>query len=112
MKIAVVLAVLAAVVSSTAVAATTKARVAVASTAPVTIAGSGFRARERVTVTLVTAAVHRKIVTAGARGAFRARYAGVTVKDCVSYFVRAKGNLGSLAVVKVMPECAPTGPPG
>ena len=107
MKIAAVLALLVAVASSTAVAATKRARVAVASTAPVTVEGSGFRSSERVTVTFVATEARRKVVTASANGAFTARFAGTTVPRCEGYFIRAKGNRGSLAVVKVTPECAP-----
>ena len=112
MKFAVVLALLVTVASSTAVAATTRARVAVTSTAPVTIDGSGFRSRERVTVTLVATDLRRKVVTASAKGAFTAKFAGATIGYCESYFIRAKGNRGSLAVVKLVPECAPQGPVG
>jgi hypothetical protein len=112
MKIAAIFAVLATVAASTAVAATTRARIAVTSTAPVTIDGSGFRSRERVTVTLMAKDLRRKVVAASAKGAFTAKFAGATIGYCESYFIRAKGNRGSLAVVKVMPECAPQGPAG
>jgi hypothetical protein len=105
MKIAAILAVLAAVVSSTAVAATTRAKVAVVSTTPMKIGGTGFRSRERVTVTLTTTGVYRKVVRATARGAFSARFAGVSIGYCEGYSVRAKGNRGSVAVIKLIPEC-------
>ena len=105
MKIAAVIAVLAAFVSSTAVAATTRAKVAVVSASPMKIAGTGFRSRERVTVTLVTTGPYRKVVRANANGAFTATFAGVSIAYCQGYFVRAKGNRGSLAVIKLIPEC-------
>ena len=112
MKIAAVLVLLATIASSTAVAATTRARVAVTSTAPVTVDGTGFRSRERVTVTLIATDMHRKVVIAGARGVFTAKFPGTTIGDCEGYFIRAKGNRGSLAVFRVVPECAPQGPAG
>jgi hypothetical protein len=105
MKIAVMLVLLAALVSSTAVAATTRAKVAVVSTSPMKIGGTGFRSRERVTVTLVTTGPYRKAVRATANGAFTATFAGVSIGYCQGYFVRAKGNRGSLAVIKLIPEC-------
>ena len=105
MKIAAVLAPLATIVSGSAVAATTRARVAVASTAPVIITGTGFRSGERVTVTLTTTGAHRKVVRATAKGAFTTKFAGVSIGYCEAYFVRAKGSRGSLAVLKHIPEC-------
>ena len=105
MKIAAVLAVLVTLVSATVAAAKTRPRVAVISTAPVTVSGSGFRSRERVTVTLMTTGTTRKLVRASARGAFTAKFAGVTIGYCEGYFIRAKGSRGSLAVLKLTPEC-------
>jgi hypothetical protein len=112
MKFAVILAVVATIASGTAAAGTTRARVAVTSTDPMTVVGSGFRSRERVTVTLMTTGLQRKVVTAGAKGAFTATFAGATIGYCESYFVRAKGNRGSLAILKVIPECPSLGPSG
>jgi hypothetical protein len=106
MKIAVIfVALLATLGSSAAVASTTRPRVAVVSTAPVSIEGSWFRSRERVTVTLVAKEMHRKVITASAKGAFTAKFPGARIGYCESYFVRAKGNRGSLAILKVIPEC-------
>jgi hypothetical protein len=105
MRFAAILAVVATIASGTAAAATTRARVAVTSTEPMTVVGSGFRSHERVTVTLMTKDLRRKVVTAGAKGAFTAKFAGATIGYCESYFVRAKGNRGSLAILKVIPEC-------
>jgi hypothetical protein len=105
MKIAAILALLATFVSTAAVAATTKARVSVVSTAPVSVAGSGFRSRERVSVTLMTTGVYRKVVRATARGAFTAKFAGVSLGYCEGYVIRAKGSRGSLVVLEVTPEC-------
>ena len=94
-----------AVIASTAVAATSKAQVAVLSTSPVAVRGTSFHARERVTVTVMAQDMGRKVVTANANGAFSVKFAGVSIKYCEAYFIRAKGARGSLAVLKVIPEC-------
>jgi hypothetical protein len=112
MKIAAMVALVATVASTAAVAATTRASVVVISRAPVSVQGSGFRSRELVTVTFMATDDRRKTVTASRKGGFLAKFAGTTIDRCESYVVRAKGNRGSLAVVKVMPECAPAGPAG
>src|SRR4051794_12773726 len=112
MKFAAILAVAATILSGTAVAAVTRARVAVSSTAPATVVGTGFQSGERVAVTFVAREMYRKVVTANATGSFTVKFRAATIRRCESYFVRAKGNRGSLAIVKVMPECAPLGPTG
>jgi len=94
-----------AVIASTAVAGTSRPHVAVMSTAPVTMQGTSFHVRERVTVTVMTQDIGRKVVTANRRGAFSAKFAGFSIKYCEAYVIRAKGNRGSLAVLKVTPEC-------
>src|SRR4051812_32186314 len=63
MKFAAILAVAATIVSGTAVAAVTRARVAVSSTAPATVDGTGFQSGERVVVTFVATEMYRKVVT-------------------------------------------------
>ena len=98
-----------AVIVSTAVAATSRARLAVITTSPVSVQGTGFRAGERVTVTLRARDTSRKAVTANAQGRFSVRFAGVSIQPCEGYFIRAKGMRGSLAVFKVMPACAQRG---
>jgi hypothetical protein len=104
MRIALVLTLFAAI-ASTAGATTTKAHVAVLQTAPVTVQGTSFHASERVTVTVATQVASRKVVRASRKGAFIVRFPGVTIKYCEAYFIRAKGNRGSLAILKVTPEC-------
>ena len=105
MRSAAIVALAAALVSTAAVAATQKARVAVVSKAPVSVAGNGFRSRERVTVTFTARSTYKKALTANVRGAFTAKFAGVSIGYCEAYTVRAKGNRGSLAVVNVIPDC-------
>ena len=72
-----------------------------------TVHGSGFRAGERVTVTVTLVGhIGRKTVTAGARG-FTVRFFGITYKGCTAFQVRAIGSLGDRAVMVLTPECAP-----
>jgi hypothetical protein len=88
------------------------ARVTVPSTAPVAVRGTGFKSHERVTVTVIAKAAHTRRVTATSQGTFRARFASVSLGYCQAYSVRARGNRGSTAFLKVVPECAPRGPAG
>jgi hypothetical protein len=98
-----------ALIASTAVAATPRARLVVMTTSPVSVQGTGFRAGERVTVTLMAGDTRRKAVTANAQGRFGVRFSGVSIQPCEGYFIRAEGRRGSLAVFKVMPACAEQG---
>lgn len=64
---------------------------------PVVVGGSGFAARERVRVKVqVSAGRFAKSVTAGRRGRFTARFAGVTA-TCGPVHVSAVGQGGSRA---------------
>jgi hypothetical protein len=87
------------------------AHITVPSLSPVAVRGTGFHARERVTVTVSANSMRRKVVTATRLGAFRATFRGFSIGHCDVYTARAKGNRGSSAVVRVIPECAPSGPP-
>jgi len=109
MRLALVL-MLFAVIASTAVAATSQARIAVTMTSPISVQGTGFRASEHVTVTLMAKDTGRKTVTADARGRFSVRFVGVSLQRCEGYVIRAKGTRGSLAVFEVLPACAQQGP--
>ena len=82
-----------------------QAHLAVPTTNPFTVRGSGFRAGER--VALVVRAHNRlaKTVTAGSRGRFRARMPRVRLGTCGAFIVRASGSMGGRAVLRVMPEC-------
>jgi hypothetical protein len=89
---------------------TFKAQLTVPSRSPVVVQGTGFRPSERVTVTFTAKSTHRKTVTASVRGNFRATFRGVSVGYCDDYEARARGNRGSSAFLRVIPECAPSGP--
>jgi len=77
------------------------------STAPVTVSGTGFRANERVSVTVSAKTIHKKVVVASRLGAFRVTFRGMKIGYCQFYSAQAKGNRGSTASLKVIPECAP-----
>jgi phosphate-selective porin len=95
-----------------AAASTRSARITVPSLSPVVVSGTGFRASERVAVSVSSKSTQKKSVTASLQGRFRATFRGFSIHYCEEYSARAKGNRGSTAFVKVIPECAPTGPTG
>jgi hypothetical protein len=88
------------------------AHVTLASLSPVSVRGTSFRSHERVAVTVSAKSTRTKTVTAGARGGFTVRFTSLSLGTCQAYAVRAKGNRGSVAFLKVTPVCAPSGPSG
>jgi len=86
--------------------AAARAHVTVLDTAPFTVRGSGFQPAERVALLVAVKSRWQRTVVASSTGSFVARFTGPTVKPCTAYFVRARGNRGSLVVIKVVPECA------
>jgi hypothetical protein len=82
-------------------------------TVPLTVRGTGFHARERVTVVAtVGAATRRKSLTASATGSFVARFTLLRANACPGYSVRSWGNQGSRAALKPRPaQCPPPPPP-
>jgi hypothetical protein len=97
----------AAAFAAVALAASQSAHVAIAQTSPVVVTGAGFKKHERVTLTVSSKSTRTKRIVAGSRGGFSATFRGFSIARCVEYSVRAKGNRGSSAFVKVIPECAP-----
>jgi hypothetical protein len=74
--------------------------------APFSVKGTSFQPSEKVKLTLSGAGVHAAsssaLVTrpqASATGAFIDTFKGVSVSRCDGYTVRAKGSLGSVAVL-------------
>jgi hypothetical protein len=92
--------------ASTAQSSTAPPAVKVASTAPLTIAGRNFVARERVRVIVVAKRQRATTVVADRRGRFVVRFA-LAVGDCTALHVAAKGNRGSRASYAQIPDCAP-----
>jgi hypothetical protein len=109
-RLGAVLALVAALLPVAAVASSRTARVTVPSISPVSVHGTNFRSNERVTVTVSAKSTRTKTLTANARGSFWTTFRGLTIGHCDLYTVRARGNRGSSAFLRVIPECAPTGP--
>ena len=80
------------------------------SSKPFVVAGAGFRARERVTVSVITtvAPTPRIVHTrANAAGAFRVRLTLFTRPCAQPYVITARGAAGSIAVLPLQaPPCA------
>ncbi|MDX6517547.1 MAG: hypothetical protein QOF50_393 [Gaiellaceae bacterium] len=93
--------------------ARTTARLQLVDAVPLTVRGTGFGAREQVTVVAtVEGTTRRKVLTASASGRFLARFARLRATSCPGYFVRATGNHGGRATLKPRPaECPPPPPP-
>jgi hypothetical protein len=91
-------------------AASRTAHVSVTSLSPVVVRGTNFLPNERVTVTVFAKGTRTKTVSANLPGGFRATFHTLSIGTCQAYAVRAKGNRGSTAFLKVIPECAPEGP--
>jgi hypothetical protein len=82
-------------------------------TSPVVVAGSHFRAGERVTVTLVVTKRIVRHVTASQTGSFTIGYGGIQLGHCAGFSLSAVGSAGSRAVVKLpQPACMPARSPG
>jgi hypothetical protein len=112
-RLAVVLSLFVALLPIAAVASPSRtAHVTLASLSPVSVRGTSFLSDERVAVTVFAKSARTKTVTAGSRGGFRVTFTTVSIGACQAYAVRAKGNRGSVAFLKVTPECAPTGSAG
>jgi hypothetical protein len=94
-----------------AAASTRKATVFLVSRSPATVTGTGFRSHERVVVTISSRSLRRAIVMSTARGALRVVFKRYSFTYCEPYELRAKGNKGSRAFVRVIPDC-PSQSPG
>ena len=90
---------------------TDRARVTVSDTAPFTVRGAGFRPSEHVTLTLAATNKLTRVVVADRYGRFVRRVILLKVNEtCASFIVSARGSMGSVAVLKVVPECPPPQP--
>ena len=77
-----------------------------AKTAPLEIAGSRFRSRERVRVTIYVSQFRRaRTVQASGTGSFVAAFS-TNVDRCTEFSAVAVGNGGSRAVLKLLPQPA------
>jgi hypothetical protein len=93
-----------------AVASSNTARIGFTSVSPVSVRATGFKSGERVALTISAKVNRKKTVIASLRGGFRATFTGFSIARCQAYAVIAKGNRGSTAAAKVIPECAPPPP--
>jgi hypothetical protein len=111
MKVFAVVAAVAAFALSAHAATTRPARVTVTDLSPFTVHGSHFVAHERVTVTVMIKSRHVHRVSASGAGTFTTVFTGVSLDRCIGYAVRATGDSGSTAFLKVVPECPPPDEP-
>jgi hypothetical protein len=85
------------------------AKLRVVDTTPLVVAGSGFQASERVTVTAMTTLGLRIVrLRASTAGTFRAGFR-ISTRPCTRPFaIRARGAAGSVATVTMrVPPCIP-----
>jgi hypothetical protein len=88
---------------------TAKPQLRVVSLQPFAVAGSGFRAGERVRVTVrAEGDVGARMDDADARGRIGVRFRSMTLGDCPTYVIAARGDKGSRAGLRSVPR--PCGP--
>jgi hypothetical protein len=88
-------------------AATIQPRLRLLDADPVAFRGTGFKAHERVRVVVYAGTRAAKRVTAGARGRFVVRFAGVDPNACAGFGASAVGSEGSRASFKRAPGMCP-----
>jgi hypothetical protein len=76
---------------------------------PLTIAGRGFHAHERVQLVLRGGPGGHRRVTASSRGRFTKAFSGVEMDRCSGFWVIATGSAGSRTrlVRRARPQCPP-----
>jgi hypothetical protein len=108
MKVLAAAAAAALVLGAAASAATRPPTLRVVDAAPLTVAGTGFAARERVRIVLGSHVVAR--VVASRAGRFTATAPGVAYDRCLGTGLSAVGTSGDRATIpgsKMLPACAP-----
>ncbi len=84
---------------------TARPQLRVVSLQPFTVAGSNFRAGEHVRVTVrAEGAVGARADDADVRGRIGVRFRGMTLGDCPTYLVAARGDKGSRAGLRSVPR--------
>jgi hypothetical protein len=84
-----------------------KPRLRLLDTTPLRIAGSSFKARERVTVTVYADGMRRRTTRATSGGAFVVTFPGAAPDRCAAVAILARGASGDQASLKVMPKACP-----
>ena len=74
---------------------------------PIAFRGAGFKAHERVRVSVYAGERATKRVLAGSRGGFVARFSNLDPNACVGFSAVAVGNEGSRASFKRAPGMCP-----
>jgi hypothetical protein len=98
---------IAAVFASSAAAASAP-KVTLVDRAPVVLRGTSFKPYERIRLrTVMVGELTTRIVHATRTGSFRVSFTNVTLGACAAYSVRAIGDRGSRALLRLVPECAP-----
>jgi hypothetical protein len=97
----------ASVVTLAAARGTTRPTLRLMDASPVAFRGFGFKAHERVRVSVYAGARATKRVTAGARGRFVVRFPTLDPNACVGFSASAIGNEGSRASFKRSPGVCP-----
>ena len=86
--------------------AATRPALRLVDTSPVAFRGTGFKAHERVRVSVYAGTRATRRTTAGLRGGFTVRFAGLNPSACAGFSAVAVGNKGSRASFKRPPgEC-------
>jgi hypothetical protein len=88
-------------------AATIQPRLRLLDADPVAFRGTGFKAHERVRVSVYAGTRAAKRVTAGVRGRFVVRFSGVDPNTCTGFSASAVGTKGSRASFKRAPGMCP-----
>lgn len=73
--------------------------------APVTVLGTGFASRERVTIRVAPTSgpAYSKLLRASLTGRFTATFADRSVPECAGYTITAVGGAGSRAKIRELP---------
>jgi hypothetical protein len=87
--------------------ATIQPRLRLLDSDPVGFRGTGFKAHERVRIVVYAGARAAKRTTAGVRGAFVVRFAGLDPNACAGLAASAVGSMGSRAAYKRAPGMCP-----
>lgn len=82
-------------------------KIAIVDRSAFAVRGTTFHAGEHVLVSVnVNGKSYSKRMTAGKGGGFLARFTTVFVPRCASFVVSARGDEGSRAGLRIIPECA------
>ena len=87
--------------------ATTRPTLRLVDASPVAFRGTGFKAHERVRVSVYAGTRATRRTTAGLRGRFTVRFAGLDPNACAGFSAVAVGNEGSRASFKRAPGMCP-----